>query len=83
MIYHGPAFTDFAHAPQVQPRTVDEGETGNDGESPSGRKGEVVAKVEKGGGDGTEKDGKFEPGEKGALGCELDFGLDADRDVDS
>jgi len=83
MIHHGPAFADFAHTPQVQPGAVDEGETGDEGKGPGSREGETIAKVKERSGDGTEENREFEPGEEGTLGCELDFGFDADGDMDS
>lgn len=83
MIRDRPALPNLVHAPKIQSRAIAQRCARNNCEGPGGREGEVVAKVEQRGGNGAEEDGKFEPGEEGAFGGELDFGFDADGDVDA
>jgi hypothetical protein len=83
VVHNSSAFPDFADAPEVQGSTVHQGDARDDGEGPGGRKGEGVAKIEERGCNGADEDGEFEPGEEGAFGCELDFGFDADGDMDA
>lgn len=60
MVRHSAPLLDIVHAPQVQRHAVEQGEQGDNGESPRRCKGDVVAKVEQRGGDGAENDGEFE-----------------------
>lgn len=83
MIHDRSALPDLLDAPEIQRRAVQEGNTRDNGKCPSSSKAERVAKVEQRGSDTADKDRELEPGEEGAFGGELDFGLDADRDVDS
>ncbi len=57
--------------------------TGDDGESPRRRQTGAIAKVEERGRDAAEDDAELQPVEEGSLGGEVDFGLDADGDVDA
>jgi hypothetical protein len=83
VIHDGSTFTNLAHAPQVQQRAVHERDARDDSERPSSRERQGVAEVEERGGNAADEDAEFEPGEEGALGGELDFGFDADGDVDA
>jgi hypothetical protein len=83
MIHDSPSFPDFADTPKVENGAVNKGHACDNGERPSSGEGEGVAEIEESGGDGADEDGEFEPGEEGAFGGELDFGFDADGDVDA
>lgn len=60
MIIDGTTALDGADAPEVEAQGVEEGDDGDDGESPGRRERNGVAEVEEGGGDGAEDDGEFE-----------------------
>jgi hypothetical protein len=67
MVGNGPTLLDLVYSPQIETGRVDEGQTGDDGKSPSGSKSERVTKVEQRGGNGADENGEFEPREKRAL----------------
>lgn len=83
MISHSPPLSDHLDSPQEKAGGVEQGQARDNGEAPCRSEGNAVAEVEQRGGDGAEEDGELEPGEKGAFGRELDFGFDADGDVDA
>lgn len=83
MIPHRPPLPNHLHPPKIQPHTVQQSRTSDDGETPSGVEADIIAEIQEGGGDGAEDDAEFEPGEEGAFGGEVDFWFDADGDVDA
>jgi hypothetical protein len=54
---------DLVDTPQVDTHGVEQSQTSDESESPSGRERDGVAEVEQSGGDGAEDDGEFELGE--------------------
>jgi hypothetical protein len=58
------------NTPQVDTHGVEEGQTGDESESPRGCERDGVAEVEQSCGDGAEDDGEFELGER-VSGCKL------------
>ena len=62
---------------------VDHGTHGNEGKEAGGDAADSIAKVEKADGEASEDNGEVEPGEKGALVGEEDFGLHAGGEGDA
>lgn len=74
---------DHVHAPDIQNQTIYQCGASYGSESPCGREGDLIMpEIEQSCGDGAEDDGEFKPGEESAFGCEEDFGLNPDGDVD-
>jgi hypothetical protein len=70
MIADSNASLDLVDTPQVDTHGVEEGQTGDESESPRGCERDGVAEVEQSCGDGAEDDGEFELGER-VSGCKL------------
>ena len=83
MIPYSPPLPYHLHSPQVDTHTIEERCASNNGKGPRRDERDVVAKVEESDCDGAKEDGKFEPGQKGAFGSEVDFWLNANGDVDA
>jgi hypothetical protein len=83
MVRDSPPLPDLPNAPEIQRSRVNERDACYDGKRPRGGKRQCVAKVEQSGGNGANENGELEPGEEGALGGELNFGFDADGDVNA
>lgn len=78
-----PPLAHHLHPPQIEHQAVDERQARDDGEPPRRRERDcVVPEVHERGRDRAEDDGELQPGEEGALGREVDFGLDPHGHVD-
>ena len=78
-----PSHPDALGPPMKCEQRVEHCAHGHDRKQPSADAADVVAEVEQSDGKASEDDGEVEPGEKGALVGEEDFGLDARGEGDA